>query len=209
MSFHAPSLAVPQLVEAEENVQADYAMFQRLWIDSQLEAWNSNKSGLREEHVQFKQKVVQDRFAGEFVVEGGLCPLDVANVHDVDRLGTPLYANFCFEDWVVFLWRVELHFVAHGFLIGNVGLGCLGVPEHHVVRVCEMVSGRPLGTTRLNWLSLAQALTVLEDPVQLISGSGNVMFLASRFSPETDFDVFVRGVESPEQLRMLRVSGDE
>ena len=36
VNCHAPSLAVPQLVEVEENVQADFAMFQRLWIDSRL-----------------------------------------------------------------------------------------------------------------------------------------------------------------------------
>ena len=116
-------------------------MFQRLWIDSRLEAWNSHKSFSREKHVQFKQRLSQARFAGECVVEGGLCPFDVANVHDVDGLCTPLYANFCFEDWVILFWRVDLHFVAHGFLSGNVCPGCLGVPEHHVARVYDMVSG--------------------------------------------------------------------
>ena len=98
-SCHAPSLTVPQLVEAEENVQEE--LFQRLWIDSRLEAWNSHKAGLREKRMQFKQMLSQDRFVGEFVVEGGLCPLDVANVHDADGLGAPLCANFSFEDWVI------------------------------------------------------------------------------------------------------------
>ena len=60
-------------------------------------------SGLREKHVQFKQKLSQARVAGECVVEGWLCPLDVATVHDVDGLGTPSYTNFFCEDWVILL----------------------------------------------------------------------------------------------------------
>ena len=76
--------------------------------------------------MQLKHMLSQAPVAGEFVVEGGLCPFDVANVHDVDGLGTPLYANFCVVHWVVFLWRVELHFVAHVFLMAMLVLVVLG-----------------------------------------------------------------------------------
>ena len=207
---HAPSLAVPQLVEEVVNVQADVAMFQKLWIGSRVEAWNSFKSDLRVQHVQYKKRLSQARVAGEFVGESGLCPLNVANVHDVDGLGKPLYSNFMFEDWVILLWTVELHLVAHGFLIDSFGPGCPGVPEHHVARVYESMFGRSLDTSRLNCTSLAQALNVLVEPVQLISGPGRSLFLVSRFSPEAHFDEFVRGVESHRCSRMLRVSaGDE
>ena len=78
-------------------MQPDVAMFQRLRIGSRVEAWKSYKSGLRAQYVQYKQMLSQASFAGRFVVEGGLCPLDVANVHDVDGLGTPLYSNFVFD----------------------------------------------------------------------------------------------------------------
>ena len=180
VNCHAPSLAVPQLVEAEEHLQAGVAMFQRLWIVSRVVAWKSYKSVLRAQHVQYKRRLSQARVAGEFVVEGELCPLDVANVHDVDGLGTPLYSNFVCDDWSSCRGELRstlLHMVS--------SWQCCP-------RVFEMVSGRPLDTTQLN----AQTLDFLEEPVQVISGPGSSMFLVSRFSPEVDFDEFVRGVES-------------
>ena len=146
---HALSLTVPQLVEAVKTCR--WIMQCSKGFGSTVGSTHGTLTSLAcARNMRSSSKdCPRPVFAGEFVVEGGLCPLDVANVHNVDGRGTPLYANICFEDWVVLLWRVELDFVALGFPICNVGPGCLGVTEHHVARINEIVLGRPLDTTKI------------------------------------------------------------
>merc|ERR1712136_512590 len=174
-----------------------------------IAAWRSFRSELRDKHVQFTNKKSQAKSAG-VELEVGMCSLDAASVHDADEKGTPLYANFKYEDWLILSWRIELHLLATGFLNDVDDPDRLGIPEDHVAHYYELYHELKMTMKKLNCDSLPQIVKLLKEPTELICGPGDRKFLRSTLDKETDFDVFVRGVESYRRDRLRRIeAGDE
>uniref|UniRef100_A0A7S1EZW4 B30.2/SPRY domain-containing protein n=1 Tax=Noctiluca scintillans TaxID=2966 RepID=A0A7S1EZW4_NOCSC len=179
------------------------------WFAAKIAAWRSFRSELRDKHVQFTNKKSQAKSAG-VDLEVGMCSLDSASVHDADEKGTPLYANFKYEDWLILSWRIELHLLATGFLNDVDDPERLGIPEDHVAHYYELYHELKLTMKKLNCDTLPQTVKLLKEPTELISGPGDRKFLRSTLDKETDFDVFVRGVESYRRDRLRRIeAGDE
>jgi hypothetical protein len=179
------------------------------WFAAKIAAWRLFRSELRDKHVQFTTKKSQAKSAGvDFEV--GLCSLDAASVHDADGKETPLYANFKYEDWLILSWRIELHLLATGFLNDVDDPERLGIPEDHVAHYYELYHEQKLAMKKLNCDSLPQTLKLLKEPAELAVGPGDRKFLRSKLDKETEFDVFVRGVESYRRDRQRRIeAGDE
>ena len=160
VSCHAPSLSVPQWVggkRASGSCNVPQALDRLLARSSELlQVWPAHQK-----RCSSSKGCHRTVSLASLLLKVG-CPLDVAKVMLTDwaRHCTPISVLKNGSPCCGELNSSLLHMVSSLAIFGR-----------------EMVSGRPLGTTRLNCKSLEQALTVLGAPVQLISGPGNLMFL--------------------------------
>merc|ERR1719277_262435 len=106
-----------------------------------------------------------DQDAGMFDIKN----IKLENIHDIDTKGTPLYASFKYEDWMLLSWRLELHLLTHAFVKDVNDADRPGIPEEHLQHYFKVYFKREASPAdHLNVASLAAALKLLRGPVELV-----------------------------------------
>mmetsp|Transcript_70689 Transcript_70689/g.133415 ORF Transcript_70689/g.133415 Transcript_70689/m.133415 type:complete len:916 (+) Transcript_70689:77-2824(+) len=180
------------------------------WFKEKLKAWHTMRSELRKKHQEYSMKKAKnggtDDDVGMFDIKG----IKLENIHDIDSKGTPLYATFKYEDWILLSWRLELHILTHSFMLDVDDPDRPGIPEAHWTHYYKIYFGRDGDLVgQLNAGSLDKALKTLRGPVEL-QEKGGMKVLQSKLDKETSIEEFIKGVESYRRDRQRRIdAGDE
>jgi len=178
------------------------------WFHSQMEAWKKLKQALKQGQISFAKKADQNPALSGLAAEINL--EDVKDVHNGDGKGTPIYANFKYEDWIVLSWRYELHLLCHSFLVDAADPERRGIPEGHVDHYWKVYFHHHFDPRKLGAKNLEEALKILKEPAQLIEAESGPRLLQSTLDKDAPFEVFVSNVEAYRRDRTRRIeAGDE
>lgn len=172
-------------------------------------AWTDMRLKLRENHQAFKA-LHKDSSGDNPANDLASIPVDsVDDVHDADFKGTPLYANFKYEDWLILSWRVELHTLVHCFAHDVDDDERPGIPEAHMQHYYSVYFGGKLDASKLGCKDLAAAVKLLRQPAEIVD-AGKTRVLRSQLPADTAMEEFIRKVEGWRRDRLRRVeAGDE
>jgi len=181
------------------------------WFQAKLKAWKELKQSLQRKQKDWSNRVAADPTLKDLAAEIQLGDVkSIQDVHDIDGKGTPLYALFKYEDWVVFSWRYELHLLCQAFLIDAADPEREGIPEVHVEHYWKIYFHHHFEPRKLGAASLDAALKVLKEPLRLVDAESGPRLLQSTLDKETPFEVFVASVEAYRRDRTRRIeAGDE
>lgn len=135
---------------------------------------------------------------------------EVKNVHDADGKGTPMYAKFKYEDWLLLSWRYELHLLSHAFIRDVNDPDRQGIPEDHIAHYFQVYYKMLCQPKKLNANSIEEALKILKEPVKLVNKGGKCRLLHSTLSEDASLEDFLKSVEQYRRDRFRRIdAGDE
>jgi len=183
------------------------------WFENQLKAWQTVRVELRKRHAANSQRKQQALAVGdEWVDVASIIDLSIVeDVHDADGHGTPLYANFKYEDWIILAWRWELHLLTTAFAHDVKDTDRPGIPEEHVGHYYNLYFKLKYDTMKLGCQTLEQALKLLKEPLELVDKEGcKQRILRSTESAEATIGDFVKRAEKYRRDRRRRIeAGDE
>lgn len=178
------------------------------WFTTKLKAWHEMRGALRQRHMDFAAK--RRRSAVDTDANDVVDLSEVKDVHDADGKGTPLYANFKYEDWLLLAWRYELHLLSHAFIRDVNDPDRQGIPEIHVPHYFQVYYKMPCQPRKLNANSVEEALKVLREPVKLVNKGGKCRLLQSTLGDDASLEDFLMSVEQYRRDRFRRIdAGDE
>jgi len=181
------------------------------WFQGCLKAWQEMRVKLRTGHGQVLAKQKQAKASGDEILDiaGSLDPNTVEDIHNSDGQGTPIYANFKYEDWLLLSWRYELHLLAHTFIIDVDDPDRPGIPEEHIPHYYALYHGTKCDPGKLGVQTVPQLLKLLKEPVELVTERGSTI-LKSKIDKDTAIDYFVKRIEVYRRDRNRRIeAGDE
>jgi len=182
------------------------------WFKAKMDLWRTERKQLRDGHQEYDRKKKAGTVSSE--VELNLDVGSIVDIHDADGHGTPLYACFKYEDWVLLAWRYELHLLAHAFVEDVADEDITGVPETHMQHYYEVYfkakfePKEKLGITG----GIAAAVQLLREPLELQPGPqpSGPRVLRSAMPRDAPLEAFVKGVEVYRRDRKRRLeAGDE
>merc|ERR1719375_2692469 len=181
------------------------------WFKQKKEEWIKLRGELRKNHSEFAQRMKDaEEIATELLDAVSAMKIDgVENIHNADGKGTPLYAGFKYEDWVILSWRLELHTLVCAFARDVDDPDRPGMPEDHVLHYFGVYFGGKLDTRKLGCTDIAAAVALLKTPLE-IAEVDKVRVLRTALSEDTPLTDFVKGVELWRRDRARRLeAGDE
>lgn len=178
------------------------------WFSDQQAAWKKERKRLREGHLEYNNSRTS---TGGAEVDLRDDPARVKDIHNADGDGTPLYANFRYEDWVLLSWRYELHLLVHSFAADVGDADIPGITPEHVAHYYGVYFG-----TKCDWQAklgvpdVRKALDLLREPLTLGDSALGQEVLQSQLEADATLDDFVKGVEAYRRDRKRRLdAGDE
>jgi len=180
------------------------------WFTIKLKAWHTLRSEVQKRHMEFSKKrkeAPEVDAAANFDIKG----MSIEDIHNVDAKGTPIYANFKYEDWVLLAWRYELHLLVHAFAADVNDSDRPGIPEEHLKHYYKMYFKTALEPGKLGCDSVEKVFKVLKlQALQLMDKGGKSKILSSELGKETCLKDFIVDVETYRRNRLRRIdAGDE
>jgi len=176
------------------------------WFQERQQEWHKIRQDLRTNFSKYKSGGAEE---GTDV--NSLKVEDIEDVHSCDGEGTPLYANFKYEDWLMLSWRYELHLLVHAFLEDVADPDYKGIPQDHVAHYFSLYYNTnfdPKG--KLGASDLAAVVKLLKAPLELVEVKPGYKVLRSSLPMAAAAADFVRGIEGYRRDRSRRVeAGDE
>jgi hypothetical protein len=168
------------------------------------------RSEVQKRHGEFSKKrkeAPEVDAAASFDIKG----MTIEDIHNVDAKGTPIYANFKYEDWILLAWRYELHLLVHGFATDVNDADRPGIPEEHLKHYYKTYYKNTLDPGKLGVDSLDKVFKVLKmSALQLADKGGKSKILTCTLGKETRLKDFIVEVETYRRNRLRRIdAGDE
>ncbi len=181
------------------------------WFKGKLKAWHSLRVELRKRSIEYtmkkKESVELDNVSFD---TKGVAIEDIEDIHNIDLKGTPIYACFKYEDWVLLSWRYELHLLAHAFTADVADPDRPGIPVEQLPHYYSIYYKTKCDPGKLGADNLLEVFKLLKCPdVELATKGGNTMILCSSFDKELPLKVFIIGVESYRRDRIRRFDAGE
>uniref|UniRef100_A0A7S1WG85 B30.2/SPRY domain-containing protein n=1 Tax=Alexandrium catenella TaxID=2925 RepID=A0A7S1WG85_ALECA len=173
------------------------------WFHARLKEWHKVRQDLRTSFSKYKSSGSD--------ADVSAIKLEDVDVHNCDGDGTPIYANFKYEDWLLLSWRYELHLLVHAFMEDVADPDYKGIPEEHVAHYFRLYYGIPCDLKgKLGMDGLPAVVKLLKGPVELVELKPGYKVLQSTLPMSATADDFVRSIESYRRDRARRVeAGDE
>eukprot|EP00427_Karlodinium_veneficum_P062582 CAMPEP_0169332704 /NCGR_PEP_ID=MMETSP1017-20121227/14865_1 /TAXON_ID=342587 /ORGANISM="Karlodinium micrum, Strain CCMP2283" /LENGTH=821 /DNA_ID=CAMNT_0009427871 /DNA_START=58 /DNA_END=2524 /DNA_ORIENTATION=+ len=180
------------------------------WFTTKLKAWHTLRSEVQKIHMEFSKKrkeTPEVDAAANFDIKG----VTIEDIHNVDAKGTPIYANFKYEDWILLAWRYELHLLVHAFAADANDSDRPGIPEDHLPNYYKIYYKTKLDPSKLGCDNLQKVFKILKLPaLQLVDKGGKSKILSSELDKETSLKDFIVDVETYRRNRLRRIdAGDE
>jgi len=181
------------------------------WFKEKVKEWHALRAVLRQRHVEYAKKKKETPqlldTASSFDIKG----MTIDDIHNIDSKGTPIYANFKFEDWLLLQWRLDLHFLAHAFAMDVGDADRPGIPEEQLAHYYQIYTKVKCDPSKLACDNLQKVLRLLKLPgLELADKGGKSKILCSGLDKDTSLKDFIIGVESYRRDRNRRIdAGDE
>jgi hypothetical protein len=180
------------------------------WFTGKLKAWHTIRSEVQKRHMEFSKKrkeAPEVDAAASFDIKG----MTIEDIHNVDAKGTPIYANFKYEDWILLAWRYEMHLLVHAFATDVNDPDRPGIPEEHLKHYYKTYFKNTLDPSKLGVDSVEKIFKVLKmSALQLADKGGKSKILTCELGKETPLKDFIVEVETYRRNRLRRIdAGDE
>lgn len=181
-----------------------------VWFQSKMKQWKEDRKRLQRGHLDFNEP--RKKEGGKLRETSDAIDLaSVVDIHNADDHGTPLYANFRYEDWLLLSWRYELHLLVHAFAADVADDDIPGIPENHLGHYFSVYFGICFSPeAKLGVPDVSSVVKLLRDPIEFVEHDGGPRTLRSGLDKEASLDVFVKSVEAYRRDRKRRLeAGDE
>lgn len=178
------------------------------WFQAKMAAWKEERKKLSKGHADYQARKAN---SASGLDTSAIDLAGVTDMHNADDHGTPLYANFTYEDWLLLSWRYELHLLVHSFAIDVDDADIPGIPENHLGHYFALYFGiKCEPEAKFAVANRAEVYKLLKEPIEILEHQNGQRILSSRLDKETPLDAFVKSIESYRRDRKRRLeAGDE